>query len=106
MDNLVHPSEALFAGERAFPVLSACEHFAGNRKMIEKALALQVEYGPIFDITADCEDGAAAGEEIAHANMVAEIVASPLNVYKKIGVRIHDPAHRSCKEDVEMAAST
>jgi citrate lyase subunit beta/citryl-CoA lyase len=105
MDNLVHPSEALFAGERAFPALCACEHFAGNRKMIEKALALQIEYGPIFDITADCEDGAAAGEEIAHVNMVAEVVASPQNVHKKIGVRIHDPVHPSWKDDVEVLLS-
>lgn len=102
MEKLVHPKEALFAGEKPFPVLAACEHFAGSKKLIDKALALQAEYGPIFDITADCEDGAPAGEEIVHANMVADAVASPENVFKRIGVRIHDPSHSSCKEDVDI----
>ncbi|SFP91856.1 CoA ester lyase [Variovorax sp. 770b2] len=102
MQKLVHPKDALFAGEKPFPVLAACEHFAGSKKLIDKALALQSEYGPIFDITADCEDGAPAGEEIAHANMVADSIASPQNVFKRIGARIHDPAHRSWKEDVDI----
>ncbi|MFJ1259667.1 HpcH/HpaI aldolase/citrate lyase family protein [Cupriavidus sp. CuC1] len=105
MEKLIHPKKALFAGEKAFPVLSACEHFAGSRKLIDKALALQIEYGPIFDITADCEDGARAGEEVAHAEMVAEVVASAQNVHKKIGARIHDPSHASCKEDVDILLS-
>ncbi|WP_420715539.1 hypothetical protein [Cupriavidus sp. D39] len=105
MEKLIHPKKALFAGEKAFPVLSACEHFAGSRKLIDKALALQIEYGPIFDITADCEDGARAGEEVAHAEMVAELVASAQNVHKKIGARIHDPSHASCKEDVDILLS-
>lgn len=102
MEKLVHPKAALFAGEKPFPVLAACEHFAGSKKLIDKALALQTDYGPIFDITADCEDGAPAGEEVAHANMVADAVESPNNVFKRIGVRIHDPSHPSWKEDVDI----
>ena len=30
-----HPSRALFAGEKAIPVLPACEHFAGSEKLIQ-----------------------------------------------------------------------
>ena len=67
MNNLVHPNDALFKGEKAFPVIPSCEHFAGSEKLILKALQIQAELGPIFDITCDCEDGAAAGQEIEHA---------------------------------------
>ena len=60
---MTHPNEALFEGEKPFPVISACEHFAGSEKLILKAMDLQKEYGPVFDITCDCEDGAQAGQE-------------------------------------------
>jgi len=106
MTHPVHPRQALFSGEKPFPVLSACEHFAGSEKLIEKALALQQRLGPIFDITCDCEDGARAGEEEAHARMVARMIASPLNVHGKLGVRIHDPAHAAWRQDVEIVVGT
>lgn len=67
----VHPDDALFSGEKTFPILPVCEHFAGNEKLIRKALQLQEQLGPVFDITCDCEDGAQAGNEIEHAGMVA-----------------------------------
>lgn len=43
---------------------------------MRKSLALQQELGPVFDITFDCEDGAAAGNEVTHARQVAELIAS------------------------------
>ncbi|HRE14330.1 MAG TPA: CoA ester lyase, partial [Usitatibacteraceae bacterium] len=36
-----HPKDALFAGEKPFPVIPACEHFAGSEKLILKAFDLQ-----------------------------------------------------------------
>ena len=33
MNNLVHPNDALFKGEKAFPVIPSCEHFAGSEKL-------------------------------------------------------------------------
>lgn len=102
MNKPPHPQEALFAGEKVFPSLAACEHFAGSKKLIDKALALQAEYGPIFDITADCEDGAKAGEELTHAKMVADALRSPQNAAQRMGVRIHDPSHPSWKSDVDI----
>lgn len=102
MSSTVHPQEALFAGEKRFPVLSACEHFAGSEKLITKAMQLQAERGPVFDITCDCEDGARAGEEEAHAAMVARLVGSPANRHGKVGARIHDPAHPAWRRDVEI----
>lgn len=99
---LVHPKDALFDGEKTFPALAACEHFAGSEKLITKALALQVEYGPVFDITCDCEDGAAAGSEQSHAEMVATLINSDNNVHQRAGVRIHDPAHWAWRQDIDI----
>ena len=98
----VHPKDALFAGERAFPALAACEHFAGSEKLIGKAMDLQVEYGPVFDITCDCEDGAASGQEREHATMVARMINSDRNKFGKAGARVHDPAHPAWRQDVEI----
>jgi citrate lyase subunit beta/citryl-CoA lyase len=98
----VHPKDALFAGERAFPALAVCEHFAGSEKLIGKAMDLQGEYGPVFDITCDCEDGAASGQEREHAAMVARMINSDRNRFGKAGARIHDPAHPAWRQDVDV----
>lgn len=98
----VHPNEALFDGEKSIPSIPSCEHFAGSEKLILKALQLQQQHGPIFDVTCDCEDGAAAGQEQAHAEMVAGLVASSENKYGQVGVRIHDPEHPHWQQDVDI----
>ena len=76
MSTPVHPSNALFAGEKPFPVIPSCEHFAGSEKLIGKALELQDKLGPVFDITCDCEDGAPAGQEKVHAEMIVRVLTS------------------------------
>ena len=101
----VHPAEALFDGEKPFPTIPSCEHFAGSEKLIRKAFQFQERYGPIFDITCDCEDGAAAGQEQAHAEMVARLITSPENKYRRAGVRIHDPSHPSWQRDADIILS-
>jgi citrate lyase subunit beta/citryl-CoA lyase len=102
MTTATHPNDALFAGEKAFPVLAACEHFCGSEKLIGKAMDLQVEYGPVFDVTCDCEDGAAAGQEREHAEMVARMIASDRNRFGRAGARIHDPSHLAWRQDVDI----
>lgn len=102
MKTPIHPKDALFAGERALPPLAACEHFAGSEKLIGKAMDLQVEYGPVFDITCDCEDGAASGQEREHAGMVARMINSDRNRFDRAGARIHDPVHSAWQQDVEI----
>ncbi|SPA16868.1 putative citrate LYASE PROTEIN [Cupriavidus taiwanensis] len=98
----MHPSEVLFQGE-AIPVqLPVCDHYAGSEKLMRKSLALQQELGPVFDITFDCEDGAAVGHEREHAELCAQLVNGPLNAHNRVGVRIHDPAHPSWREDVDV----
>jgi citrate lyase subunit beta/citryl-CoA lyase len=102
---LVHPNEALFKGEKPFPVIPSCEHFAGSEKLIVKALELQDKLGPIFDITCDCEDGAQAGKEKEHAEMVVRVLGSPANKRRMAGVRIHDYTHPAWKQDVDVVVS-
>jgi citrate lyase subunit beta/citryl-CoA lyase len=102
MTHLTHPSQALFEGEEAFPIIPSCEHFAGSEKLIGKALGLQDTIGPVFDITCDCEDGAAAGTEKAHAEMIVRILNSDLNKHKMAGARIHDYTHDAWPQDVDI----
>ena len=96
----------LYAGGKPFPALAACEHYAGNEKLIRKALALQdqllADGIPLFDITADCEDGAPAGREQEHAEMIAALIASSDNRYGRIGARIHDIRHPVWREELEI----
>jgi citrate lyase subunit beta/citryl-CoA lyase len=109
MTNLFHPSGVLYAGSRPFPRLAACEHFAGSEKLLKKALQIQSELSvneqPIFDITADCEDGAPAGKEREHASMIAELLLSDENRFGRVGVRIHDVRHPLWRDELEIITS-
>ena len=107
MSKKVHPNQALFGGEKPFPLIPACEHFAGSEKLILKALSLQDPanpnaVGPVFDITCDCEDGAASGQEHEHAEMIVRVLTSDANKYKMAGARIHDYTHPAWKQDVDI----
>ena len=102
MTAALHPSAVLYREARPFPALPACEHFAGSEKLIGKAFALQQALGPIFDITCDCEDGAPAGAERAHAEMVAAAIASVDNKFGRVGARIHDITHPHWRSDLEI----
>ncbi|PLY13487.1 MAG: CoA ester lyase [Sedimenticola sp.] len=102
MTQAVHPKDALFSGEKPFPIIPTCEHFAGSEKLITKALELQDRIGAIFDITCDCEDGAPAGKEKEHAEMIVHVLSSDANKHKMAGVRIHDYSHAHWKDDVDI----
>ncbi len=102
MSKLVHPNDALFHGEKRFPIIPSCEHFAGSEKLIGKAMDLQDKIGPIFDITCDCEDGAPTGKEKEHAEMIVAIQRSERNKHKMAGVRIHDYSNAYWKQDVDI----
>jgi citrate lyase subunit beta/citryl-CoA lyase len=98
----MHPSEVLFQGKRQPVSIPVCDHYAGSEKLMRKSIALQQELGPVFDITLDCEDGASAGNEEAHARLVASIIASEDNQFNRLGARIHDFTHPSFKQDVAI----
>jgi citrate lyase subunit beta/citryl-CoA lyase len=98
----MHPSEVLFQGTRQPVSIPACDHYAGSEKLMRKSMALQQELGPLFDITFDCEDGAAAGNETAHARLAAELIMSEDNRFNRIGVRVHDVQSEFFKKDIEI----
>ena len=99
----IHPEQALFTGEKPFPAIAAVDHYAGTEKLMRKALALQQELGPVFDVTCDCEDGAPTGREREHAAMVAGVIGdAEANRFGQVGVRIHDPSHPHWRADVDI----
>jgi len=97
-----HPSTVLFPGEKPFPILPAVDHYAGSEKLMKKALQLQNELGPVFDITCDCEDGARAGAEREHAEMCAGIIMGADNRFGRVAARIHDFTHDHWREDLDI----
>jgi citrate lyase subunit beta / citryl-CoA lyase len=104
--NLLHPNAVLTGAIKA-PVLPAVDHYAGNEKLMLKALQMQTDmagtsgYAP-FDVTLDCEDGAASGRELEHAQMVARIANSDSNRFGRLGVRVHDAAHPAMEQDLRV----
>lgn len=96
----MHPSQVLFQGKSQPVSLPVCDHYAGSEKLMRKSIALQQELGPVFDITLDCEDGAAAGSEAAHAQLVAALIASDDNRFNRIGARLHDLNSAFFEQDV------
>ena len=75
-----HPREVLLGSQAAALTLPVCDHYSGVEARMRKSLQLQAEmlqeFGHcVFDVTLDCEDGAPAGQERAHAELVAAIAA-------------------------------
>jgi citrate lyase subunit beta/citryl-CoA lyase len=98
----IHPDEALFSTtDPAYPIIPVCDHYAGSEKLMRKSLQLQRELGPIFDITFDCEDGAVHGAEQAHRELIVQLLLSPENRFKHVGVRVHDSNHPAWRADVD-----
>lgn len=99
---MIHPNDALFESGKSLPIIPSCEHFAGSEKLIGKAMQMQEKLGPVFDITCDCEDGAQAGKEVEHAEMIVRMVNSEQNKFGMAGTRIHDYSHADWKQDVDI----
>ncbi|HEX8012575.1 MAG TPA: aldolase/citrate lyase family protein [Casimicrobiaceae bacterium] len=98
----LHPSAALYGAERALPALPPCVHYAGSERHIAKALQLQTQMGPVFDVACDCEDGAPVGEERAHAKAMAALIAGKDNAFGRVGARIHDLTHHAWRSDLDI----
>lgn len=97
-----HPDDVLFDEDKPLPAMPAVDHYAGSEKLMRKALQLQTELGPVFDLTCDCEDGARTGAEAEHAHMVCEVVNAEDNRWGRVGVRIHDISHAHWRKDLEI----
>ena len=98
----LHPAAALYGADRALPPLPPCVHYAGSERYIRKALSLQREMGPVFDISCDCEDGAPVGEERAHAKAMAALIAGKDNAFGRVGARIHDLTHHAWRSELDI----
>ncbi|GAA4343833.1 aldolase/citrate lyase family protein [Pigmentiphaga soli] len=98
-----HPSQVLHDAGRQPAVLPVCDHYAGSEKLMRKSLALQAQAGPVFDVTLDCEDGAAVGREAEHVQMAAGLAAGPENRHGRVGIRVHDVHHPAFVPDLEAA---
>ena len=102
MTRSLAPSQVLFDGDTPPAVLPPCDHYAGSEKLMLRSLSLQRERGPVFDVTLDCEDGAAVGQEARHAELVASLIGSERDAHGRVGVRIHDYHHPAWQEDLRI----
>ncbi len=99
----LHPRQALFdPDEGAPPRLPVCDHYSGVEARMRKSLALQVELGPVFDVTLDGEDGAPVGGEIEHAQLIAELVNSADNQHGRVGARVQPVGHPQFEAVVDL----
>jgi citrate lyase subunit beta/citryl-CoA lyase len=67
-----------------------CDHYAGNPRFAAKAIELQATAHGRFDITLDLEDGAALGNHRALCDEYIDILRSPKNSYRRMGIRLGD----------------
>ena len=95
------PAQALIDEGDAPADLPVCDHYCGTEQRMRKALALQAELGPVFDITLDCEDGAPVGAEAEHARLCADLALSADNHFGRVGARVHPVDHPSFEADVD-----
>lgn len=110
----MHPSEVLFQGAAPPAMLPSCDHYAGSESLMRKSLALQRGSGAPFDVTLDCEDGAAAGNEAEHARMAGALAAASgfgrqpggRRVGGRVGIRVHDPASPFFEQDISLVCQT
>lgn len=99
-----HPREILLDAQAAVNLLPVCDHYSGVEVRMRKSLELQAqmlqEFGAcMFDVTLDCEDGAAVGQEKAHAQLVASL-ALGAEEGCRVAARVHAADHAAFAEDV------
>ena len=104
----IHPAQVLLGAQAGAVALPVCDHYSGVEERMRKSLALQAEmmaeFGRcVFDVTLDCEDGAAVGQEKAHAQLVVSLVngAAP---GARVAARVHAVDHAAFADDIAMIA--
>jgi len=104
MRTTTHPREILLGAQAAANVLPVCDHYSGVEVRMRKSLELQAqmlqEFGTcVFDVTLDCEDGAAVGQEKAHAQLVASLAKAAQDGCR-VAARVHAVEHPAFEEDI------
>lgn len=104
MRTATHPREILLGAQAAANMLPVCDHYSGVEVRMRKSLELQAqmlqEFGTcVFDVTLDCEDGAAVGNEKAHARLVANL-AKNSQAGCRVAARVHAVEHPAFEEDI------
>lgn len=102
MSASLSPRAALHDTGLVLPVLPPCVHYAGSERFVSKALELQREQGPVFDIAADCEDGAPVGGEREHAKLLARLIAGERNMHGRVGARTHGVRHPAWRDELDI----
>lgn len=103
-----HPAEVLRGPRAGAAVLPVCDHYSGVEARMRKSLALQAEMAQefgacVFDVTLDCEDGAAVGGEAEHAALVTELALAAAPTMR-VGVRVHPVDHPAFAGDMVTIA--
>ena len=101
----VHPRDALFEAGEGTRLLPVCDHYCGVEARMRKSLDLQVQMGPVFDVTLDNEDGAPVGAEGEHAQMIAELIMSAQNRHDRVGARTVPVDHPAFEQVVDTIVS-
>ena len=104
----IHPAQVLLGAQAGAVALPVCDHYSGVEERMRKSLALQAEMAQefgrcVFDVTLDCEDGAAVGQEQAHAKLVVSLVngAAP---DARVAARVHAVDHPAFADDMAVIA--
>lgn len=106
-----HPRQILLGPQAGMHALPVCDHYSGVPARMRKSLQLQAQYAQemgacVFDVTLDCEDGAAVGAELEQARTVTDLLhefqSPPNNTSRaRVGVRLHATDHTSFAQDVQ-----
>ncbi len=98
-----HPRDALFAGEKPFPAIPACEHFAGSEKLIAQgARAAGAARAGVRRRPATARTAPPPAGRREHAVMIAQMLAGPRQPARHGGSahpRLHPPA---LAQDVDL----
>ena len=105
----IHPAQVLLGAQGGRQALPVCDHYSGVEERMRKSLALQAEmmqeFGRcVFDVTLDCEDGAAVGQEQAHAKLVVSLV-NAVAEGARVAARVHAVDHASFADDIAIIAA-
>ena len=109
---MAHPRQILLDPQARSTALPVCDHYSGVPARMRKSLQLQAQLiaetgSCVFDVTLDCEDGAAAGAEREQAHTITQLLHEfhvrngEADVWPRIGVRVHPVDHPSFAWDVQ-----